>query len=512
VRGHTHHRSHLLGHFADALVSRNDMMAWITEVVDHGVRRPGTEVGHRVEEWVASRFRYLGLEDVRREPVDVPVWQPRRARVVAWPVGRPGEAVEVPGFPLPYTQPTDGTEADLVTLGPQAPNGAGPGPTRLTAETGTHGEDGGNGENGNGTDGDDGANPVEGAIALDTLDLVTLPGDLMAASATGRYDPEGELDDYVHLLPFGPRLGREVDTAVEAGAAGYVGVLAGMPWDTRDYYVPYDAVDRPLPAVWVDRAGGAALAGMMRGGPVRARIEVDARRTAGTTSNVVGTLPGASDEWVIIGSHHDAPWASAVEDGSGIALVLAQARFWARVPARERPHNLLFLLNGGHMAGGAGIESFLATHQDLLDRVVLSVHLEHVASACRVDEGQLVPTGQPEVRWWFTTREPVLEQAVAQSLADEDVHRSWILPPDTFGEFPPTDGGLFHRHGVPLVDFLSAPAYLFDAHDTLDKVHEASLERINRATVRIVEATAGRTAADLRGDGVDLAPPEQTAV
>ena len=55
------HRSHLLGRFSDGLTSRNDMMAWITEVVNHGIRRPGTEVGHRVEEWVASRLRYLGL-------------------------------------------------------------------------------------------------------------------------------------------------------------------------------------------------------------------------------------------------------------------------------------------------------------------------------------------------------------------------------------------------------------------------------------------------------------------
>jgi hypothetical protein len=481
MRGHTHHRSHLLGHFSEGLSSRNDMVAWITEVVHHGVRRPGTEIGHRVEEWVASRFRYLGLEDVRREPLDVPVWQHGAARVVAWPAGRPEHTVEIPAFPLPYTQPTEGTEADLVALAHHDIDGPAP--------------------------------EVKGAIALDRLDLVRLSGDVMATGATGRYDPDGELDGYVHLLPFGPRLGKEVDAAVEAGAAGYIGVLSGMPWDTRHYYVPYDAVDRPLPAVWVDRAGGAALADLMTSStPVRVRIEVDARRTAGTTSNVVGTLPGASDEWVIIGSHHDAPWASAVEDASGVALVLAQARFWARVPQRERPHNLLFLLNGGHMAGGAGTESFLATHRDLLDRVVLSVHLEHAAAACRVEDRALVATGDPEVRWWFTSREAGLEQSVSEALADEDLSRSWMLPPDAFGEFPPTDGGMFHLRGVPLVDFISAPVYLFDACDTLDKVHAASLEPITRAAIRIVEATAGRTAADLRGEGVDLAAPEQRAV
>lgn len=37
-----------------------------------------------------------------------------------------------------------------------------------------------------------------------------------------------------------------LDPAVEAGAAGYVGVLTGVPWDTCRYYVPYVAKPRPL--------------------------------------------------------------------------------------------------------------------------------------------------------------------------------------------------------------------------------------------------------------------------
>lgn len=128
--------------------------------------------------------------------------------------------------------------------------------------------------------------------------------------------------------------------------------------------------------------------------------------------NVIGTLPGASAEWVIIASHHDAPWASAVEDGSGIAMVLAQATHWASVPAEERPHNLLFLLTTGHMVHGAGTRGFIDAHQDLLGDVVLEIHLEHTANEVRGDgRGGLEPTGEPEVRWWFTTQEPELERA-----------------------------------------------------------------------------------------------------
>jgi hypothetical protein len=450
--------------YGDAMPSTGEMMSWISEVVDFGVRRPGSSAGHRVEEWCLARFRELGLSDVRREPFDVPVWEPGESRVVVWPEARPQDRVVLAGFALPHTQPSDGHEAALARLDP----------------TGSGNES------------------VAGAIAVDVIELGQVPSDYMRGIATGRFDPSGHLDEYVHLLPFSFRLGREVDTAIEAGATGYIGVLTGLPWDSREYYLPYDAVERPVPAVWVDRRDGAQLMAMLAEGPVVGRIEVEARRRAGWSSNVIGTLPGASDEWVIIGSHHDAPWASAVEDGSGIALVLAQARFWAEVPAEQRPHSIMFLLNGGHMAGAAGMEAFGQRYREMLDQVVLSIHLEHTAVACSVEQGRLVPTDEPEVRWWFTSREPRLEAAVRSALAVEELERSWILPPEAFGEFPPTDGGELHLHGVPLVDFLVAPAYLVDSSDTIDKVHQPSLGSVSRAAVRIVDSLTGRTAAELR--------------
>ena len=83
------------------------------------------------------------------------------------------------------------------------------------------------------------------------------------------------------------------------------------------------------------------------------------------------------------------------------------------------------------------------------------------------------------------------------------MRRSLVLPPEVFGPFPTTDGGFFHEAGVPLVNFLTAPVYLFDSADTIDKIHVDSLEPVGRATVQIVESTRGRTAADLRA----VSPP-----
>ena len=73
-----------------------------------------------------------------------------------------------------------------------------------------------------------------------------------------------------------------------------------------------------------------------------------------------------------------------------------------------------------------------------------------------------------------------------------------VLPPDALGAHPPTDGGILHLHGVPVVDFLSAPVYLFDSADTPAIVHAPSLEPISRAVVRIIGSLVGRSAADVR--------------
>jgi hypothetical protein len=179
--------------------------------------------------------------------------------------------------------------------------------------------------------------------------------------------------------------------------------------------------------------------------------------------------------------------------------VLAQASYWTRVPRDERPHRLVFLLNAGHMAGGAGAKAFIAAHRAELEETVLEVHLEHAANEYSDAGGALGPTGHPEARWWFTSRIPSLEATVREAIEAEALERSLIMPPTVFGDRPTTDGGDFHLAGVPIVNYLTAPFYLFDSMDTMDKIHRPSLVPVTRAAVRIVESTRGVSAAEMRG-------------
>ena len=54
----------------------------------------------------------------------------------------------------------------------------------------------------------------------------------------------------------------------------------------------------------------------------------------------------------------------------------------------------------------------------------------------------------------------------------------------------PTDGGFFHLAGVPMVNLLAAPMYLFDPADTVEMIHEPSLVPVSRAAARLVADAA----------------------
>lgn len=460
------------------------MRGWIQDVFDQGIRRPGTSVDRWAQEYVRRRFEALGLERVRLEPVDTPYWAPRAAELV---VGAGDAAESIHCFATPFSEPGE-VRGDLVRVG--APGGA-----------------------------------AKGRVALVDLPFVSLPAPFplmvrrseridagVAApvqDAGWCHDPDAALESLTHIPPFSVALMQTMEPAVEAGAIGFVGVLRDYPGGGCEYYVPYDGTFRPIPGVYVcesdgDRldalivgaTGSRAAAGDARVVPVRLRV--DAERGSVTTHNVVGELAGADDEWVVVGSHHDGPWASAVEDAAGIALLLAQAEYWSRVAVADRPHRLVFTADAAHMSGGRGADAFCARHESDLGRIVLEVHLEHPARECVERDGNLEVLDTPVPRWWFTSENPELERAVWDALVAEGLDRSLIMTPTALGERPTTDGGRFHLCGVPIVNYLTAPWYLFDPADTLEKVHDASLEPLTRAAVRLIEWTAGRTAAGVR--------------
>jgi hypothetical protein len=454
---------------AAAVPAKDEIYGWITQIFSQGVRRPGYPADAWTERFIKDKFTAFGLRNVHFEPITIRRWRSSGATLKATPAVGPARTIDC--MALPFSKKVTNLGLDLAGYLAATPN------------------------------------LVANKASLYDLTLLRLPATTVATFGSGAaleltsriVDPSGTLLTDTHLLPFGLDFDKVMEPSIAGGAKAFIGNLANYPGKTHQYFVPYDAIDRPIPGVWVSSTDGAWLHQKLLLGGVKVELTVDSVVDELTSNNVVGDLPGADDETVIIGSHHDGPWSSAVEDASGTAMVLAQAKFWAAQPASRRPHRLRFLVHGGHMSGGAGLLQYIDAHRSELDKVVLETHLEHAALDYeeRAD-GRLASRNRCVPRWWFTSRSPQLEGFVRNALNAEGVDRSLLMAPDAIGEQPPTDGAFYHNAGVPIVQHLAAPWYLFDERDTLDKVDQAGLVKLTRAVVRIVDATRGVSAAAMR--------------
>jgi hypothetical protein len=440
-------------------VSAARMQRWVKKLVSYGIRRPGYPADKRAARWIQGQFEAAGLKHVHRDPVRVNRWTPKRCSVTWWAEATPAKKTTVDCFALPYSQP----KVDLTAAA--VPDG--------------------------------GSNDIEGKVGVVNDHFQEIPQGVIAAQAQQVVAPEQWVDTDAQPIPFGVRngdlFGDFFGPTTSRGGVGFIGILDGLGVD--EYYAPYTGKNVDLPAVWVGRRAGERLTAAMAAGPTQTRIRVTAERKEVPSSNVVGELPANADRWVMVGSHHDAPWASAVEDASGVAQVLAQAYHWAKVPKAQRPQRMLFVATAGHMDGAAGSIQLLRDYPEILDRTVLEVHLEHVAKRARMQNGKLQVTDDPETRWWFVTKRPDLQQIVADSLQAHAMDRDLILPAVGFfgGTAPLSDAAPMSLAGVPVISLITTPIYLFDARDTPDKVDTATLEVVSRAATQMIDASRNLT-------------------
>jgi hypothetical protein len=236
-------------------------------------------------------------------------------------------------------------------------------------------------------------------------------------------------------------------------------------------YAPYgfkekDILDKPLPGLWVGRADGQRLRAAARRGDGRAQLTVSGVREPGLTHNLAGEVPGSSREAIVLSCHHDSPFASPVEDASGVAVVLALAEHFAA--SRDLRRRLIVLLSAGHFYGSIGTRSFIERHRgDLLQRVACEISIEHIAREAVEDaQGRLQPSGRPEATGIFVPFNRAVGEAVIDAMRAHDLRRVLTLPAEgPLGPYPPTDGGDWWAAGVPVINSIANPVYLLTDDD-----------------------------------------------
>ena len=367
------------------------MMGWIADITAQGIRRPGYP-RLRVDRGAgrATASSSSSLEEVTLDPVTVDRWEP--LVVVALSALATGWIAESlsrsRAIPVPFSGETPGVEGEIAI----APTGDEPAPDR-------RGQDRDSLEN----------------------EFLALPTSIFrACSATrGRYDPdERGRDAHRRSLPFSSSSADVLGPVLEARRHRLHRDPARPPWETDRYYVPLrcggasrscgvgepraTAIDcsrsslpaRPAPAFQVEReAQEGDLA-------QRDRRAAAARPTSGSSSDRTRRARG--------------PRRSRTPRVS--SLVLAQARYWSRVPgAASVLHNLDVPAERRPHVGRCRPDPLRRRRTATSSRTRSSSRC--TSSTRRARRGARTasssPPIEPEFRWWFTSWIRPLEEAVA---------------------------------------------------------------------------------------------------
>lgn len=432
-------------------ISRSQLQTWGVELDQLGLRATGNASHEANIDVLAARLKCAGVQDVHFE--DVPL--DHYMTVDQWSLAVAGNTAVRAAAYMPYTGPTtaQGVTAPLVYLDAN---------TAATA-----------------------ANSA-GKIVVFDMSTSLLPAGLptptgaFAAYAMGLYDFVARVAE-IYSRPY---LGiggvtTRLDDLVTAGAAGAIAIFPGNYATATGAYFPYDYKLRAVPAVFVDQDVGAQLKTLASSG-TSATLTLTGKIQSITTRNIVGIIPGASDELTVINSHTDG--TNGIEDNGPNAIV-GIAQYLARLPKASLPRSVMIMLSAGHFTGGSGIQQYLRVHANdgTLGRIASITTIEHLGSQNWLPDvnGDLKYSGETEVGAMFLPQVQKLADASYDWFINANAGAGAVLKPlNASGTGDPDDAvwpgegqyfwGLAH---IPTANYITGPNYLLSfGVTTADKI------------------------------------------
>ncbi|GKS59063.1 aminopeptidase [Nitrospira sp.] len=267
-----------------------------------------------------------------------------------------------------------------------------------------------------------------------------------------------------------------------------------------------DGARDSLPGAWLsvaaadqilsDTTGGSATLGTLqdslnheliprsRTGRIDARLRWEQRRTQGTLHNVVGYLEGSDpvlrQEIVVIGAHRDhfgrqagLLFPGADDNASGTAVILEVAR--ALTMSDQRPkRSILFVSFSGEELGLLGSTDFVAHPPRPLSHTTAMINIDHAG----VGNGRLTVG--------VTGMDP--------SVVREAAARADIAPlVDVYGFFPGGDHVPFKEAGVPTVTVVSGGSHphFHQPSDTTETIQPEVLTTVAQFVLSVAERLTG---------------------
>ena len=158
-----------------------------------------------------------------------------------------------------------------------------------------------------------------------------------------------------------------------------------------------------LPSAWVSVSGAKALRALEASGePIifknLAKVTPNVR-----TATTIATLPGSTDETIILWTNTDG--MNAIQENGSIAIINLM-KYFARLPRSSRRRTISCVMSEGHLQLNHTQDVWWAKQRpDILEKAVASLAMEHLG--CREWVGDPVansyePSGKPDITWAFT--------------------------------------------------------------------------------------------------------------
>ena len=333
-------------------------------------RIPGTPYHQAAMDFMASEYARLGLT-VRRQPVDMaPLWYPTRL-TGSYTSGAKSAPLKTL-FPINETKatPPGGITADAVWVGVgAAPDLAG--------------------------------RDLKGKAVLVYSTFVPGGRSHSASDRAGIFNS---------------------DTLVtKAGAAMIINVIA-VPGNGQ--FNPEGAPEGAdaVPTLTISQDEGFMLRDLLASGQrVQLSVSLDIDEREGLkTENIYATLPGMSDEQLVVVTHTDSFFQGAMDNASGMATAIDIARHYAALPREQRPRTMVFMALPDHHHGEAGRALALKTYD--WSKVALILNAEHTSQTLLYFYNQdLVTSNAISARRWFVSGSPALQQLVKRTFQDFNV-------------------------------------------------------------------------------------------
>lgn len=386
----------------------------------------GTAADAENAQWLLDKFRKIGLSDVHEQSFDLPPqWMPQ-----SWSV----------------TASAGGKTLSLDTAQP----------TYLTEPT-----------------------PPEG-LDLEAVDVgFATEGDL-----TGR-DLRGKAvffcsTDYMsrHSTVSQGAIKRIGD---RGAAAIFVTLL--IPGNLRTQFYP---VGSKAPAFSLGYQDGMAMREMIGQSrdrqPPRVKIRLDVKMVPDRkTVTIWGSLPGASDENIIIVAHRDGWFEAANDNGTGVATMLGLAEYFAKIPKEQRRRTITFLGTSGHHDNAAKSGRWLADHKEIFEKTALLINSEHTAAGQLISyNGVIRKANLATPLMWYVGGSPRLEQIVMKAYAAFGVATYAVQERTAAGEM-----GRYYQF-APSLQVIDTGLYWHSDHETTDIIPPTGLAAVTRAYAKII--------------------------